>query len=55
MEPKQFSLSKTVIAICNSFVIILLYTAISKKVVIVNSRYWNRKELRGLRSTKNVL
>ena len=22
-----------------------LYTAVSKKVVIVNSRYWNRKEL----------
>ena len=30
-------------------------TAISKKVVIVNSRYWTRKELWGSSSTNNVL
>ena len=32
-----------------------VYTAISNKVVIVNSRYWNRKELWGSSSTINVL
>ena len=26
-------------------ILITAYTAISKKIVIVNSRYWNRKEL----------
>ena len=30
-------------------------TAISKKVFIVNSRYWNRKELWGSSSTNNLL
>ena len=30
-------------------------TAISKKVVIVNSRYWNRKEPWGSNSTNNLL
>ena len=29
----------------------LLYTAISKKIVIVHSLHWNRKELWGSRST----
>ena len=33
----------------------LLYTTISKKVVIVNSRYWNWKELWGWISTNNLL
>ena len=32
-----------------------LFTAISKKVVIVNSRYWNRKELLVSRSRNNLL
>ena len=31
------------------------YIAISKKVVMVNSRYWNRKELLGSSSTNNLL
>ena len=31
------------------------YTAISEKVVIVNSRYWNRKELWSSSSTNNLL
>ena len=30
------------------------YTAISNKVVIVNGRYWNGKELWGLSSTNNL-
>ena len=32
-----------------------VYTAISKKVVIVNSRHWNRKELLGSSSWSNLL
>ena len=29
-------------------------TAVAKKVVIVNSRYWNRKELWGSSSTNSL-
>ena len=29
--------------------ITILYTVVSEKVVIVNSRYWNRKELMGFK------
>ena len=32
-----------------------IHTAVSKKVVIINSRYWNRKELWGSSSTNNLL
>ena len=35
--------------------ILHVYTAISKKVVIVNSRYWNRKELGASNSRNNLL
>ena len=31
------------------------YTAISKKVVIINSRYWNRKELWASNSRNDLL
>ena len=33
----------------------LMYRAISKKVVVVNSRYWNLKELWDSSSTNNLL
>ena len=32
-----------------------VFTAVSKKVVIVNNRYWNRKEMWGSSSTNNLL
>ena len=32
-----------------------MYTAVSKKVAIINSQYWNRKELWGSSSTRNLL
>ena len=34
---------------------VVLYTTIFKKVIIVNSRYWNREELWSSSSTNNLL
>ena len=34
---------------------LIRYNLVTKKVVIVNSRYWNRKEVWGSSSTNSVL